>query len=211
MFKRYYLEIDQLTKDLVEQNVSQAAKIKINKSPMELIASRFGYIARSALLREHYVDRFGFALVTEELLDEVNSLIKGKRTIEIGCGSGWLAKCYRERYPDENYETLDNGDWLWENRYIELDHTADYATFDYSNYDVVIISWPNYGDSSIEEVLKELPTGCLFLHCGESMRGCTGTDVMFDLLEEKFEHKHHLVNSITFSGLHDTWDLYIKL
>lgn len=211
MFKSYYLEIDQLTKDLNEKKVSQAAQIKINKSPMELIASRFGYIAKSAMLREQYVNQFGFALVTEELLDEINSLIDGKRVIEIGCGAGWFAKCYRERFPDAQYETLDSGEWCWESQHVELDHTVDYATFDYSNYEVVISSWPNMDEEAIEEVLKGLPSGCLFVHCGESNGGCTGTDEMFDLLDERFEHKHHFINSITFAGLHDAWDLYIKL
>lgn len=210
MFKKYHLDFVKLTEALQTGTLPSIADIKIEKPPMEVNIGYYKYLMTSGMVRDNYINTYGFSILTKELIDEIVTLLKGHRTIEIGCGSGYLAHLIRENYPDIEYETLDSGEWVWEFPYTTIDHVTNYGTFDFSKYTAVVVSWPTLGDMEIVKVLDNLPSGCILLHCGESRGGCTGVDELYDTLDCNYIYSHELTNNLGFLGIHDTWTLYHK-
>lgn len=211
MFKPYHLNVETLLKVIDKKELPSIDDLKINTSLIDSDLKISEHLIGIGLIREEYIGMFGFSILTKELIDEMADLLKDRQVIEIGCGSGYLAHCFRERHPTINYETLDNGEWTWAFPYTSINHTVNYADFDFSKYSAVIVSWPDLGGVDIVTVLDNLPSGCILLHCGEGRGGCTGVAELYDSLEKNYEYSHELKNSLGFPSIHDTWELYYKI
>ena len=210
MFKKYHLDLTKLTSAIDNKQLPSIVDIKVETPVMDSKLSLYSYLIEAVIVRDRYIEACGFSIITKELIDEMATLLKDCRILEIGCGNGYLALSFKQRYPDVTYETLDNDKWEWVHRHITLDHTANYGEFDFSKYGAVIVSWPDLDCEDIGKALASLPTGCLLLLCGESRGGCTGTHEMFDVLVKHFDHIDALTNSLGFLNIHDTWELYRK-
>ena len=210
MFKKYHLDLTKLNSAIDNKQLPSIVDIKVETPVMDSKLSLYSYLIEASRVRDRYIEACGFSIITKELIDEMATLLKDCHILEIGCGNGYLALSFKQRYPDVTYETLDNDKWEWVHRHITLDHTANYGEFDFSKYGAVIVSWPDLDCEDIGEALASLPTGCLLLLCGESRGGCTGTHEMFDVLATQFYHIETLTNSLGFLNINDTWELYRK-
>jgi len=172
--------------------------------------------------RRRYNREYGFCLFTSECTFSLAALCKGKKVLEAGSGSGWLA----DKLAQQGVEII-AADWTdyrqprdskrgYPMRSVfRLDHHGDAVVLLPGNFDVVLLVWPNLDTPFAEQIARTMRSGQVMILEGEEKGGNTATDEFFDVLSADFEHleaetlainKHHR----TFPGLHDRWHVLRK-
>lgn len=164
------------------------------------------------VIRETYLAKYSHAIITNELVNSLAELCKGKKVVELGSGSGYLSHLLELKGMD--ITTVDTADWYTERVIREPDIVGSYREMDFSDYDVVIMSWPNYESNAAAQVLKGLNENQLFIYCGEGQGGCCADDDLHQTLAEHWIHledDHGLnANSLVFARIHDYWRAYVR-
>lgn len=172
--------------------------------------------------RRRYNREYGFCLFTSECISSLKALCKGKKVLEAGSGSGWLA----DKLAQQGVE-ITAADWTdyrqprdskrgYPMRSVfRLDHHGDAVALLPGNFDVVLLVWPNLDTPFGEQIARTMRSGQVMILEGEEKGGNTATNEFFDVLSADFEHleaetlainKHHR----TFPGLHDRWHVLRK-
>ncbi len=172
--------------------------------------------------RKRYNREFGFCLFTAECISSLTALCKGKKVLEAGSGSGWLA----DQLAQQGIE-ITAADWTDYRQprdakrgypiqtVFRLNHHGDAVTLLPGNFDVVLLVWPNLGTPFGEQVARAMRAGQVMILEGEEKGGNMATDEFFDVLSADFErldaetltlNKHHR----TFPGLNDRWQVLRK-
>ncbi len=98
---------------------------------------------------------------------------------------------------------------------FRLDHYGNAVTLLPSNFEVVLVVWPNLGTPFGEQVARAMSSGQVMTLEGEEKGGNTATDEFFDVLSADFKRldaetlalsKHHR----TVPCLHDRWHVLRK-
>ena len=172
--------------------------------------------------RKRYNREFGFCLFTAESICSLAALCKGKKVLEAGSGSGWLADQLAQRgiaitaadWADYR-QARDTKRGYPMRTVFRLDHHGDAVALLPGSFDVVLLVWPNLGTPFGEQVAHAMRSGQVMILEGEEKGGNTATDEFFDLLSADFErlevetqalNEHHR----TFPGLHDRWQVLRK-
>ena len=140
--------------------------------------------------RQQFVQDYGYVLITEETLTALVSLLAGKKVMDAGCGSGYLALALSERGVDVTaVDTVDypkSGDrgYPFKKRY-KLDHQGSAVDLLPGDFDAVLLSWPCYSSSFGFDVASAMQSGQMLVYQGESRGGCTGDDAFHDFLYNK--------------------------
>jgi predicted O-methyltransferase YrrM len=172
--------------------------------------------------RRRYNREFGFCLFTAESIHSLAVLCQGKKVLEAGCGSGWLADQLGQKDIEitaadwtDYRQPRDKGRGYPMQAVFRLDHIGDAVALLPGNFDVVLLVWPNLNTPFGEQVARGMRSGQLMIFEGEEKGGNTATDEFFDVLCADFErldtetstmNKHHR----TFQGLHDQWQVLRK-
>ena len=172
--------------------------------------------------RKRYNREFGFCLFTAESIFSLEALCKGKKVLEAGSGSGWLA----DQLAQQGI-AITAADWAdyrqprdkkrgYPMRSVfRLDHHGDAVALLPGSFDVVLLVWPNLDTPFGEQVAHAMRSGQIMILEGEEKGGSTATDAFFDVLSADFErldaetlalNEHHH----TFPGLHDRWQILRK-
>ena len=172
--------------------------------------------------RKRYNREFGFCLFTAECVFTLAALCKGKKVLEAGSGSGWLA----DQLAQKGIE-ITAADWTdyrkprdtkrgYPMRSVyRLDHHGDAVALLPGSFEVVLLIWPNLNTPFGEQVAHAMCSGQVMILEGEEKGGSTATDEFFDVLSTDFErldaetlalNEHHR----TFPGLHDRWHILRK-
>jgi predicted O-methyltransferase YrrM len=173
--------------------------------------------------RRRYRRDFGFCLFTAECLLLLVALCKGKKVLEAGSGSGWLAN-----HLAQNGVEITAADWTDYRRSCDkirgypmrsvfrLDHHGDAVTLLPDCFDIVLLVWPNLDTPFGEHVAHAMISGQIMIFEGERKGGCTANDEFFNMLSTDFEfmdveskalNEHHR----TFPCLQDQWLIFRKL
>lgn len=167
------------------------------------------YMASHAL-REKYIERFGFAVLTR---DVVNVLVKYSPILEIGCGSGYWtyelnkagADCIATDPGKGMYCGVENG---WEKLYAEIDRVDGITAIAKYPARALLIVWPDYDSSWPYEALK-VYEGTTVLYVGEGRGGCTGDDAFHDWLGSHYYLKED-VDIPQFYGIRDSLQVWTR-
>ena len=172
--------------------------------------------------RKRYNREYGFCLFTAECVATLAALCKGKKVLEAGSGSGWLAQQLAQQGI-----AITAADWTDYRQprdikrgypmqtVFRLDHHGNAVDLLPGNFEVVLLVWPNLGTPFGEQVARAMSSGQVMILEGEEKGGNTATDEFFDVLSTDFErldaetlalNKHHR----TFPSLHDHWQLLRK-
>ena len=172
--------------------------------------------------RKRYNRQFGFCLFTAECISFLAALCKGKKVLEAGSGSGWLA----DQLAQLGIE-ITAADWTDYRQprdkkhgypiqsVFRLDHHGDAVALLPGGFDVVLLVWPNLDTPFGEQVAHTMRSGQILILEGEGKGGNTATEEFFDVLSADFErldaetlalNEHHR----TFPGLHDRWQILRK-
>lgn len=167
-------------------------------------------------LRDKYIQRFAYPIITAELVGELAKQCEGKRVIDIGAGSGYLA--YQLHMRGVNIKPIDDRSFLRDFESfcpLEIEH-ANFLDVDYDNYDVVIVSWPDYNSNHAAQLLAKLSDKHTVIYCGEWMGGCTADMDFFNTLNVQFEEDKAVgkvlnQSTLSFKRIHDGWGVYRRV
>lgn len=164
------------------------------------------------IIRETYLSKYSHAIITNELVDSIVNICKDKKVVELGSGSGYLSHLLELKGVD--ITTVDTADWYTERVIRKPDIVGSYREMDFSDYDVVIMSWPNYESNAAAQVLKGLKDNQLFIYSGEGLRGCCGDDDLHITLSQQWQRLEDdcglSSNSLVFARIKDYWTAYTK-
>ena len=139
-------------------------------------------LARKAFGRE-----WGFSIPCEEA---VSTLLSLSPLVEIGAGAGYwsalLSAAGADIVATDAQVSGEIGYRFEPGRYSDvqpLDALAAVRRFPERN---VFCSWPTMGEGWAAEATREIPQGRSFALISDGRSGITATDVLFDVLEEKF-------------------------
>lgn len=139
-------------------------------------------------IREKYTKDFGFYLVSKPFLKICSDLFKDMNILEVGAGTGFLS--YQLQKLDLHVTAIDqkiqNNTYGFQKTYFDIieDDAIDFLK-NHSEFDLIIMSWPNYNTSFAYNILKNMRPKQKLLYIGEGFGGCTANDHFFDLLTEK--------------------------
>lgn len=166
--------------------------------------------------RTEYIDRFGFAIITKEFLDDCVSFLKGKKALEVMSGSGYLAHLLQKNgidiIPTDNKSCANSGSYnYWQNEYTKIEEIDAVEAIEkyHNSIDIVLISWPPYeNDISYKVARRCFKYSIPILYIGEPEYGCCAIDKFFDFLECADESPILRNNFIQFRGIYDYPVLY---
>jgi hypothetical protein len=170
--------------------------------------------------RARYVMDYGYVLLTQECVSGLAALLAGKKTIDIGSGTGYLVHCLRTAGVDAtalDLPTLGTHEHLyWFRQIWALDIADDFSRHLPGGYDAVILSWPDRDEPFAFDVAKAMQPGQMLVYQGEFGNGVTANEDFFaylrgseweSLIEDSdLLNKHHR----QFPGLKDHWRVFRK-
>ncbi len=168
-------------------------------------------------LRQVYVKKFGFFLVSEDFLKNTVDMFSKNKILEVGSGTGFLSSCLQSYGLDitPTDENLKSNPYGFNNMYTDIIETdsVQYLKNNAKKFDTVLMSWPNYDTDFAYNILKNMKKGQTLIYIGEGYGGCTGDDQFFDRLEicaELMEQETSKINQNSFRwpGLHDRVSIY---
>jgi hypothetical protein len=166
--------------------------------------------------REKYIEQFGFVLLTREVLITLANQLQGKKVVDVGAGSGYLSAELEKRGVDIIASDMGGMECLQYRirRVIKRDHEGDSLRLLPGNYDAVIMCWPH--GSFAARVITMMKSGQTLIYEGEGQGGCTANDDFFDILDKRWRAQDRQTKELNkrhvqFSGIHDYWDVFVKM
>ena len=145
---------------------------------------------QSCMLREEYIKKAGFSLITNKFIRNLAKYIGNSKCLEILSGKGALSKCLQEQ--GVKIKATDN--FSWHDRLDMSDLWTDVEKIDCleairkygKDTDYIICSWIPYNSTIGTQILKEMDKvnpNCKLIVIGEGPGGCTADDSFFDNIE----------------------------
>lgn len=170
-------------------------------------------------LKRPYNKRYGFSLVTAETLGALCTIVKDKKVLDAGSGTGFLAQALADR---GCAASITAAEWDGKKGYgferiIRQDFAGDATTLLPGEFDVVILCWPNYDTPFAANVANAMQKGQTLIYLGEGRFGCTANEQFFDALDSGkwsyIEKATETLNAshVNFQGLHDRWRVLKKI
>ena len=170
--------------------------------------------------RGKYCAKYGFVLLSKELIDALVEYLHDKKVLSVMSGSGYLEKHLK----DNGVDIIATDDYSWCNRRPNYfndakengveDMDAVEAVNKYGDWaDIILLCWP-YMDDGAYNVLMEMRNhpDTIMLYEGEDIGGCTANDEFF--LEADYGTHDPAIYKINsslprWSGIHD-WFFLVK-
>jgi SAM-dependent methyltransferase len=167
-------------------------------------------ISRQGMVRERYIERFGFAIITPKVI----RLLKPYAPIlEVGAGSGYWAYELRRAGikvtatdPGRGMYGLRNGMAHWKKPWTRIFRLDGCAAIRKYRRPTLLMVWPDYKATWPNQCLTAF-RGSTVIYVGEGDGGCTADDAFHATLAGKFELE--AVHPIPqFHGLHDRMQIW---
>ncbi len=156
--------------------------------------------------RTHCTERGMWGLVYKGFASELAAWIGDRKVLEVMAGRGWLAKALS----DEGVEVVATDDNSWDNKHSKAASVFPVRPMDAVEAalgieaDVLIMSWPPYGDDIATRVLEAWGESGPIVYIGEGKGGCNAPDSFF-------QHWRSLSDVViplaSWDGLHDGVDI----
>lgn len=159
-------------------------------------------------VRQTFIERFGFAVPSREVLERIATL--SKSIVEVGAGTGFFAS-QLARFGVDIVATDLNTEHgyrfnIGEHRQIETLSAID-AVRVYPDRDV-FSCWPSLGEDWLFEAARMIRPGRLLFYIGEGYGGCTADDKFHEFVGNPNEFEEvEVVDMVQFYGIND--DLYV--
>lgn len=168
-------------------------------------------------IREEYTKNVGWFIITKEVVTILSEFLKDKNTIEVLAGTGYFAKCIRDKgnISRKQYKAYDNGSFMkYKNEFKTVTKKNTFNT-PIKKADVIIMNWPEYSENHAERIVKKMVSGQYLIYNGETYGGCTGNDEFFNILERDFSILEDITSELNdhhvrFFGINDYWHVYQK-
>lgn len=168
--------------------------------------------------RQIAIQEYGYPLLNEIFLNNFSKILQNDHILDIGAGSGFLAKHLNER--GQNITAIDK--YQKENKYgftnpyfkVYEDDGVNHLLNSGNKYDTIILSWPPYDTEMAYNILSAMQAGQRLIYIGEGEGGCTADQSFFRLLSEKailIQDETEMLNEnyTRYAGIHDHPSSYI--
>ena len=167
--------------------------------------------------RQLFIENIGFPITTAESFNELVKICKNNRVLDIGCGTGFLASKLQDCGIE--IDAVDNLQHIYFSagwRPSPIVNQSDVSKVDFSLYDIVIMSWPDYESNFAYEVSRAMSSGKTLIFQGEWVGGCTANKRFYHNLQHNFFKRNlesSLLNAghVTWQHIHDKWYVFTKL
>ena len=171
----------------------------------------------SIKLRYNYASVCGCPILTLETVELLASALRGRRVLEVGCGNGFLAHQLQQRGVSVSPIDDAKSEYIIDfcgGRHCEV-LQVDVKDLDISEYEVVLMSWPDDDRDTASHVARKMRKGQYLIYQGESKGGCTADTAFFSLLDQLFKEynvAYNKLNSthVVFPHIHDRWQVFKK-
>lgn len=186
---------------------------KIHTPYLELIDSIVRQLHRVGLDRQGLCTAFTFSVCTPGDLAWMCQLLRSRSVVELGAGRGYWAHMLRQHGVTVHaYDPCVPGDnnfyFTTAGTFTEVER-ADHRVVKEHSSDVLFLSWPSYDDTWAYEALRDYRGDMLF-YAGEGDGGCTGDDRFHQLLEREWEWLATAPQHVTWWGIHDQLNAYVR-
>lgn len=154
------------------------------------------YEARSECTR-----RGLWMVIAQDWTKNLAQWIGSRKVIEVMAGGGWLAKALAE----QGIDIVATDDYTWDDRHKQMKRlypvrkmTATRAA--HLPGDILLVSWPPYGDKAICRACKVWGSNRPILYLGEDKGGCNAPDLFFQNFQP-IEHPDF--GLVSWDGIHD--------
>jgi len=144
-----------------------------------------------------------WAIISRNLARAMAEYIGQRRVLEIMAGAGWLARALS----DEGVPVIatDSGEWNERHdkmcRLYPVEHLeASAAVARYPDAEVLLVSWPPYGETPIIAACERWGIGRPIINIGETAGGCNAPDEWWDHF---WENRDIQIPLASWPGLHD--------
>ena len=153
--------------------------------------------------RTECTERGMWAIVDRPLAQALATYIDGRQVLEIMAGAGWLAKALS----DEGVSIIATDSQEWDARHDKMARVypveqleASEAIAHYPHAEVLIVSWPPYGEGAVVEAGQCWGSGRPIIYIGEGQGGCNAPDEWWD----HFDHDASVqIALMSWCGMHD--------
>lgn len=159
-----------------------------------------------------------YPIISAELLNALATFLRGRRVLDVGAGTGYIARLLHDKGIDVRAIDSRNGpntrtQWWEKELYFEVE-LADVLCMTEFDADVVVMTWPCKYTKFSEHVANCLKRGQFLIYQGEPRKGCTGTDEFFDLIGDRrrfarLQHDRIEEEEITQVMWSDYWSIYL--
>ena len=163
-------------------------------------------ILDSYKIRNEYT-KHCFPILSDDFLRAMKNFCRPfKKIVEVGCGEGWFTY-WLEKYEIKVSAAIDDKHWPNFKKYLPFviqENAVNYIE-DYSDIDLIIMSWPNYDNSFAFDIWKNMSERQTLLYIGEGDEGCTGDDEFHKAIQnhEVEDEWNLMTNFRSFFGIHD--------
>ncbi len=210
-----------------EEIIDQIWSPLMDKVP-SMQTSGFKKVQKSFSCRRAYISKFGYVLLSAEVLEELSSEFKKRNInsfIELGAGTGFLTKVLVDRghpgigytlpipsEPKENHWGLNHSEiykFCLDNELIELGDIQNLENI--SIPDVIISAWVPYGGGQeVQHFFDANGYPEWYIVIGEGSGGCTANDEWHDWLDSNYQFDSAVSSYQSFNGIYDTIEFYKK-
>jgi hypothetical protein len=155
--------------------------------------------------RQEATSRGMWALVYRAWVEMLADWIEDRQVLEIMAGRGWLAKALKEC----GVQIIATDDGSWDERHSKCGPVCEVITLDAIEAveqiapmsDVLIVSWPPYGDETISRAVAAWGEGRPIVYIGERHGGCNAPDSFWQHWREDSSAPE--IPLAQWEGLHD--------
>ena len=200
-------------------NLCTTGTLPTKEDIMRTVGNRCGCLDINAFrCKDLYNSKFGFALLSQETVNDMAKFFDGCTVLEVGAGSGFLAKAISDANISIKMIATDSGEWEnsckdeWKKHFSDvlimdgIDAISAFA----DNIDYVLMSWPPYDESMAYEILNKcIEVNKPLVYIGEWECGCNGDNEFFELINKECDVYFDTVteNYVPFGFLYD--DVYL--
>lgn len=145
-----------------------------------------------------------WAIVSDDFARQLAAWIGPRKALEVMAGGGWLAKALAQNgvniVATDNYGwQRSNGSTLGKPIYPVRRFRAENAVVKIPA-DILIVSWPPYGDATIIKVCDTWGADRPIVYIGEDEGGCDAPDEFFERFKRLDEP---VIPLVSWDGIHD--------
>jgi len=196
-------------KDKLLDDIDSVPEEKSTSLEVALLIKEGAIFLRDFQRRKAFVERYSWAVPSEEAINEIVKFVGKDKVIEVGAGLGlWAKLLHGHNIRIRATDNYDKGWYKARNNFYPVRKVAYRRALKlYEKSEVLFLCWPPYNTPLAHHSLKMF-NGNKFIYIGEH-GGCNGDEPFFHLLKTQWK-KIKRVSLIQWPLIHDEMYFYVR-